>query len=154
MSNGINSLEQFLRLSADLTGFSKAQLQGTGMLEMYYGAIGKIIDSGIIGTMLLTYQQLVEECDGKSDEVCIKLAEDPMLEPVIKNVATLWYLGQWNQMPREWRNQYGASALDRDHVISAEAYRQGLAWVAMGAHPMGTKEQGYGAWSLPPAPPP
>lgn len=35
-------------------------------------------------------------------------------------------------------------------VISGEAYLQGLAWPAMGTHPMGGKQQGYGAWADPP----
>jgi len=137
-----SSTNQFLELSAHFTGFTVAELQGTGLTDTYFETVSSIINSKILGELLSTF----EDSDNKSQQ----LLTDPKLGPVIKNAITLWYLGQWNQMPAEWRNNYGASALDRDHIVSAESYKQGLAWQAMGAHAMGTKQQGFGAWSLAP----
>lgn len=141
---------QFLRLSACYSGFSKAELQGTGLAGEYYKVLNSIIDSSILGALWLEFERRIDLSDSDSETACRELLEDPKFGPVIKNIVTLWYLGQWNQMPSPWRNEFGASALDRDYVISAQSYKQGLVWTAMGAHPMGTKQQGYGAWSLPP----
>ena len=122
------------------------------MVGTYYDVINTIIDTDIIGVMLLDFQTCNDN-QTDSHAACQALLDDPKIGPVIKNIITLWYLGQWNQMPAQWRNDYGASALDRDHIISAQSYRQGLVWTAMGAHPMGTKQQGFGAWSLAPPEP-
>ena len=148
-----NSTDQFLALSACYTGFTVAQLQGTGMAAIYYKVVNTIINSNIVGAMLLEFQTIVNASDSDHETAAMQMLEDPKFGPVIKNIVTLWYLGQWNQMPSQWRNKYGANAADRDHVISGQSYKQGLVWTAMGAHPMGTKQQGYGAWSLPPPKP-
>ena len=150
---GTNSADQFLRLSACFTGFSQAELLGTGLVLDYYKVVNTIVDSTITGAMFLEFEQSVKATGCDTEAAASQLLQDLKFGPVIKNIVTLWYLGQWNQMPSQWRNIYGASALDRDHVISAQAYKQGLVWTAMGAHPMGTKQQGYGAWALPPPKP-
>jgi hypothetical protein len=54
-------------------------------------------------------------------------------------VIELWYIGQWR----------GVMGTD-SRVVSARAYREGLVWGLFGGHPLGAKQQGYGAWSLPP----
>jgi hypothetical protein len=54
-------------------------------------------------------------------------------------VIELWYLGLWR----------GVMGTD-NRIVSARAYREGLVWGLFGGHPMGAKQQGYGAWSLPP----
>ena len=148
-----NSTNQFLELSAYFTGFTRAELQGTGLVSNYYDVVNTIIETEIIGAMLLEFQSSIDDSASNNQTQAGPMIEDPKFGPVIKNIITLWYLGQWNQMPANWRNQYGASALDRDHIISAQSYKQGLVWAAMGAHPMGTKQQGFGAWSLPPPDP-
>jgi hypothetical protein len=153
MCPGHNSADQFLSLSAFFTGFTQAELQGTGLAGRYYDVVNTIIDSDIIGTMLLDFQTSIDQGEGNTAPDGQRLIEDPKTGPVIKNIISLWYLGQWNQMPHGWRNEYGASALDRNHIISASSYKHGLVWTAMGAHPMGTKQQGFGAWSLPPPEP-
>lgn len=72
------------------------------------------------------------------------------LGPVARNLVVLWYLGQWNQMPADWRDVHGANAVDMTGFVSAEAYAQGLVWEAIGSHPQGAKMPGYGSWALPP----
>jgi hypothetical protein len=58
---------------------------------------------------------------------------DPTLGPVARDLIVLWYCGSW-----------------RGEVVSPEAYVAGLQWVAAGAHPIGARPQGFGAWSLSP----
>ena len=62
----------------------------------------------------------------------------------------LWYLGQWVPLPEDWRNRFGASRFDVAKIISTRAYKEGLVWDAIGAHPMGAKQQGFGAWAQEP----
>jgi hypothetical protein len=79
---------------------------------------------------------------------------DPDLGPVARSLIILWYLGQWNPLPGDWRNRHGASPLDAARVVSADAYSSGLVWTAIGAHPMGADPGGYGSWATPPLSPP
>jgi hypothetical protein len=53
-------------------------------------------------------------------------------------------------MPRDWRERFGGSAEDRDHVPSPQSYTEGLLWPAVGANPAGAKPFGYGMWAKPP----
>jgi hypothetical protein len=73
------------------------------------------------------------------------------LGPIARNVIVLWYLGQWDQMPRHWRDRQGASPADVAGVPSAAAFRAGLVWRAIGAHPTGANPPGFGSWATPPA---
>jgi hypothetical protein len=63
--------------------------------------------------------------------------------PLDAAVVELWYLGLW-------RGLMGTE----NRVVSARAYREGLVWDAIGAHPMGAKQQGFAAWAAPPPPMP
>ena len=56
----------------------------------------------------------------------------------------LWYLGQWDQLPRDWRDRNGASPADIARVASAAAFRAGLVWPAVGTHPTSAKAPGFG----------
>jgi hypothetical protein len=67
-----------------------------------------------------------------------------------RNIIKMWYTGNWAQLPQAWRNQHGAGARDVDHVISSQAYQEGLVWRAIGTHPQGAKQPGFGTWALPP----
>jgi hypothetical protein len=83
-------------------------------------------------------------------EIGLRLLDDPDLGPPARNLVVLWYTGQWVQLPGPWRDRHGASALDVDHVLSAESYSEGLVWTAIGAHPQGAKAPGFGTWVAPP----
>lgn len=88
--------------------------------------------------------------DGDDDGFRKVILDDPRYGPAVRNVLVMWYLGTWSQLPREWRNAYGATSYDTDHVVSAAAYREGLVWPAAGTHPMSAKQPGYGSWARPP----
>ncbi len=129
-------LEHFLDLSVTLTGFSHFQLLGTGLTETYLATLESIVPEDVLGQLL----------DAGPDSL-----GDPELGPVARNLILMWYCGTWNPLPDDWRDRHGSSPLDTRHVISAEAYRSGLQWVAAGAHPAGANQQGFGAWAMPPA---
>jgi hypothetical protein len=147
------SIGTFLRLSEMLTGFTRVELLGTGMVEAYYDELIAVIGAREVGA-LLAAAQAVDRVSGSDDEIDAairsRILDDARFGPVARNVITMWYLGNWNQLPREWRNQFGAMSLDYDRVVSAKAYREGLVWPAAGTHPMGAKQPGYASWSVPP----
>jgi Membrane bound FAD containing D-sorbitol dehydrogenase len=141
-----DAVAQFLRLSAVLTGYDETSLLGTGMVQAYYDELGQIIGARELGSLLAA----ADRSDERDFAEAI-LAND-RYGPVARNVLTMWYLGTWSQLPRAWRDTYGATSYDTDHVVSAAAYREGLVWAAAGTHPMSAKQQGFGSWAVPPTP--
>jgi hypothetical protein len=154
MTTPESSVADFADLSAALTGYSTAELYGTGVIDLYYNKILDIVGERIFGTLLITWREKVRSTtrdsharDGAIDE---EILSDAMLGPVARNIIMMWYVGNWKQMPGAWRQTYGASAQDVTHVISAKAYREGLVWQAIDAHPPTAKQPGFGSWTAPP----
>ena len=148
------SLDIFLRLSELLTGFDRVDLLGSGMVEPYYDELTRVIGAREVGALLAAAELL--DAQAVSDEEVDRalrntILDDPRYGPVARNLITMWYLGSWNQLPRQWRDANGAMSDDYDRVVSAKAYREGLVWAAAGTHPMGAKQPGYGSWAAPPA---
>lgn len=144
-----NAVAQFVRLSVVLTGYDEYELLGTGMVEAYYNELLRVIGEREAGALFGAAAQ-VDEGDERAFRSII--LDDARYGPVARNIVTMWYLGTWTQLPREWRNSYGATSYDTDHVVSAAAYRAGLVWPAAGTHPMGARQQGFGSWATPPTP--
>jgi hypothetical protein len=142
------ALAEFLQLSVTLTGFDDYELLGTGLLETYYEEVLRIIGAREAGALLGAAQRIP---DGDETAFRTQILNDCRFGPVARSILTMWYLGAWAQLPREWRNSYGATNEDTDHVVSAAAYREGLVWPAAGTHPMGAKQQGFGSWAKPSA---
>lgn len=153
-----DSIEEFLLLSVILTGYSRADLLGTGMADQYYAELSSIVDEDICGDLWTATHKVLKAAGDNGEEiergVRKLILDNPLLASVARNIIKMWYLGTWSELPQAWRNANGAKANDLDHVISAEAYREGLIWRAIGSHPQGAKQPGFGSWALPPAPPP
>lgn len=145
----------FVALSVVLTGFDDAELWGTGMVDPYLGWLLSVVGDRHTGALLTTARRILDDCGDDVEAVerlvAIDILADATLGPLARNLVVLWYLGQWNQLPAEWRDTWGANAMDQSCIISPEAYVQGLAWPAIGTHPPGAKMPGYGSWALPPA---
>jgi hypothetical protein len=139
---------RFLELSTLLTGFGRVQLLGTGMLEDYLSAVAEALPAGILDELLAAYDRLPE--GDREAAAGSEILDDPKLGPVARNVILLWYCGTWTPLPEDWRSVHGSSAMDTHRVVSPESYLAGLQWVAAGAHPVGARQQGYGAWAVPP----
>jgi hypothetical protein len=141
--------DQFLEMSALLTGFGRVQLLGTGLTDSYLHAIEAVLPEGVLGELLDAFGRLPTGADREA-AIGPAILGNPKLGPVARNVILMWYRGTWTALPEAWRSAYGTSPLDTDHVLSAEAYQAGLQWVAAGAHPAGARQQGYGAWAVAP----
>lgn len=148
---------QFVALSVILTGFNDAELWGTGMVDPYLDWIRSIIGDPCLGDLLSAAQGAIDAANGNEATldrlIRLNLLEDDLLGPLARNLIVLWYLGQWNQLPPDWRDAHGASALDQTCIVSPDAYAEGLVWKAIHTHPQGAKQPGFGSWSLPPVTP-
>jgi hypothetical protein len=123
-------LARFIKLSSALTGYDEVALWGTGMAEEYLAALMR--GAGANGDVLLTYAGDPE-----------RLFREPHLADlagIARAVIKLWYLGQW-QVGRAQGIVFS---------LSPQAYQAALAYPAMGGHPPGAKQPGYGSWSVPP----
>jgi hypothetical protein len=149
LTSGVDQrVEPFLDLSVLLTGYDRVQLLGTGMADGYLCALEEALPSGVLDELLGAYERLPRA--DREAAVASAILGDPKLGPVARNVILLWYCGTWTALPEAWRTAYGTSPLDTSRAVSAEAYQAGLQWVAAGAHPIGARQQGYGAWAVPP----
>ena len=145
-----HTVEDFLDLSAELTGFEPIDLEGTGLTNSFYDVVRSIVGGRIFGRLLLTWHDIHANPDAdREHEIRTQILMNPMLGPLARNVIALWYTGNWNQMPLAWRQEYGASASDQTHVVSAEAFQEGLVWAAIDAHPPTVRSPGFGTWAKP-----
>ena len=148
------SLELFLSFSRTLTGFSVPELWGTGMVQTYYQLIPSIVGEPMFGALLTRWRDTYIRGAGDDsflDElVTTQIFEDATYGPLARNLAALWYLGTWSQLPADWRNVHGAWSGDVNFVVSSKSYTEGLVWKAIHSHPKAAKQPGYGSWALPP----
>jgi len=146
--------ERFVAISAVLTGYDRAELHGTGCVDDYWHQFNQVVPGRIRREFV---------ADGPKLEAA--MAKDPAdaersvrrdylsnerFGPLARSLIQLWYLGQWVPLPQEWRRAYGSSQHDVSRIVSTRAYKEGLVWEAIGAHPMGAKPQGFGAWASEP----
>lgn len=147
-------LNDFLRLSAVLTGFTPFDLRSTGQAEAYYSTLGDVVGDAIVGELLDAFRRVSGEAG--EDEAARdrglrrEILSDDKLGPVARQVIKLWYVGTWYELPAEWQESYGTSENDRTFVLSPNSYKEGLLWPAIGANPSGAKPFGYGMWATPP----
>jgi hypothetical protein len=126
-------LERFVALSAELTGFRRVDLHGTGQARAHLDLLASIAGEDLTARLLAADAQ--------------HALADPDLGPLARNLIVLWYLGQWDQLPRAWRERNGASPEDTARVASAAAFRAGLVWPAIGTHAMSANAPGFGTWA-------
>ncbi|WP_020409994.1 hypothetical protein [Hahella ganghwensis] len=147
-------LDDFYQLSAALTDYKVAQLQGTGVGEDYLEVLSTIIPHAILAELFGSYRSIVAENSATPTEQLIRdgILSNAKLGPVARNIIKMWYLSIWYQMPEDWRQLYGKpnqgdpKYQDVQFVVSRNAYIQGLVWQTLGSHPMGAKQPGYGTW--------
>lgn len=135
--NSISSaLFNFVKISEVLTGFSSFELYGTGQVSAYYNFVLDEAREELVELMDLVAYLPTDEgnCERFIRE---KILSDHDLGKLARCLIKLWYLGVWES---------GKEPI----ILSAESYKEGLVWLAIGAHPQGAKQQGFGSWSEPP----
>lgn len=111
------TIDQFIAVSAELTGFSVDELRATGMAEAYWAVV--LEQAGVAAAGRLVAAPLGE---GERE--------------LARAVAELWYLGSWS-----------ATVDGRPFLVSSAAYAQGLVWRAFGGQAPGSGGRGHGSWA-------
>lgn len=133
------ALDRFVQTSAILTGFSSFDLYGTGQAQSYFAWMRDVAPDAT-DALIKALDDLPCEPEAHEHAVRTRVMSDPSLGPVARSLIKLWYLGQWE------RPDGSGDAV----ILSGDAYQEGLVWRAIGAHPQGAKQQGFGAWAEPP----
>ncbi|OKJ63350.1 hypothetical protein AMK27_10545 [Streptomyces sp. CB02009] len=111
----------FTSVSARLTGFDGADLEATGMAEVYRAVAAEQLGPKRYARLLRALPK--EPAD----------AGDPELRKAAEAVTYLWYTGSWPGPP--------------PFLVSPRAYTEGLVWKAAGLKAPGTAPGGYGSWA-------
>lgn len=133
-----SQVEDFVELSIYLTGFNRFELFSTGMVLTYYNWVRKHHETEFLS--LLEGFTATSHGDTTQLQAVIK-PDGKTLSLLVRSIIKLWYMGQW----------YDPCDLTKTEILSPESYQQGLVWNAINAHPQGAKQQGYGAWAVPPS---
>ncbi len=147
---------EFLDLSVTLTGYKTVDLQGTGLVDFYWTQLGDLAGDDIRSRLMAAWDRARGSVRGNGVRldraVRREIMSDAVLGPVGRNLVKLWYLGQWDALPTSWWAEHGPAdpQSNQDQIPSPAAYREGLVWDAIGAHPQGAKQEGFGTWQFPP----
>jgi len=157
------TMAEFLAFSTDVTAFSRFELQGTGLAQVYLDKVVEVVGRDIVIRLFQAHARLPRtppsdpegrkapsDPEGRRAQFRRSIFGDETLGPVARNIIKLWYVGVWYQLPPTWAEVNGVRAEDVTHTVSPEAYVEGLLWPAVGAHPPGAKAPGYGSWAAPP----
>lgn len=146
--------DAFLGVSAVLTGYTRAELHATGCAADYWHQFRQVTPEALLDDFLAPGPELeaglAPEPEATEQKVRDTYLASESLGPLARALIQLWYLGQWVPLPPDWRRAWGASRFDVARIISTRAYKEGLVWNAIGAHPMGAKQQGFGSWAQKP----
>lgn len=132
-----------------LTGFSEAELLGTGTGDLYLVWLLRVF--GDVTPELLTAWRTIESDYPPADrQAALKesILADAKLGPFARSVLMLWYTATWT--PPEGTSHPGKHPENVARAFGA-AYPEGLMWrAAVGAHPSAAKPTGFGTWGFPP----
>lgn len=138
------TLDTFVKLSSILTGYPESTLKPGAdtqkLSEQYFDTLNKELSTEILEKLNSTFLGIPSPTEAS---VKAKIIDDTTFGPIAKNIIKMWYLGIWydlNATPES----------DTSYVISSIAYKNGMVWSTMYAHPMGYSEGNFGYWNTPP----
>lgn len=127
---------EFLKLSSAITGFSRVDLEGTGVAEEYWKTLVEEASQSTTDALLAAWNEVEKSSNSQESSLREKIFNNADLRPTAQSLLKMWYTGQW-----------GDTATS---TVSSESYKQGLVWKTINAHPAGAKQPGFGTWSFPP----
>jgi len=144
------TLDTFIGISAALTGASREVLRSRKeqrqLAETYFNVLREHVPPSRVKALFKAFVRIEAETgeDGKAILVTERILSDEMLGPVAKSIIRMWQLGVWCNDVHQQNNL----------VLSATAYRNGMVWGTMGAHPIGYNSDDARYWSVLPVIPP
>ncbi|MES2655840.1 MAG: sugar dehydrogenase complex small subunit [Bacteroidota bacterium] len=134
----MNTIENFINLSAVLTGYKAIELKPKNdtqqVAQKYFDTLTKNTPVDVLNDLYNTFLNIKGDI---TDGVLEQILQDATLGQLARNIIQMWYTGIW----------YGLYPGQMDYVISSTAYTNGLVWKEMGAHPMGFSEGNFGYWA-------
>jgi hypothetical protein len=148
----------FLQLSAEVTGYSPTDLEGTGLVDEYLALLQGELGAEVMGDLDKATRHVLSHrrAEARARAMQLQILASPVLWPVVAGIVQLWYLGSWTSMSTQWYALAGFKKHPpgvkpgKSRVPSAQAYEQQLSFRGAGAHPPGAKPTGHGSWSMPP----
>ncbi len=98
-------MDDFLTLSAELTGFTEFDLLGTGQAESYLATVTGVVGNDLLADLLTTYRNDVTETADeqiRAGQLDRAVLSDGRFGPVARNILKLWYAGIWFELPDDW----------------------------------------------------
>ena len=145
-SGNAQRLSIFLKGSSRILELSPFALQGTGIGATLCDFFAERMGSTRFDAWCARLAALPPDGPEKAHAVEALLADDNDRLPT-RSLLYAWYTGTWMPLVDD-------PPPEKYEVISARAYQEALVWPLVGAHPPGAKQQGWDAWSRPPATPP
>jgi len=146
----------FLHFSAELTGYSTGDLEGTGLVDAYQALLEDQVGKDPAAQWYATARRVLRCRSSRAREHAMRVdvLASPILWPVCTALIVLWYQGVWS-LPPSWYALTHATpprgtVPGVPLVPSAAAYTRQLAYRAAGAHPPGANPTGFGSWAIPP----
>ena len=141
--------DAFVAVSSELTGITVLELEATGLIDAHASLFLTILDASDNANQFLN---AIEELAAAADPATAipPAMKDAFLGPLLSNLVSLWYLGEWLALPAGWYVHGVQPPIDTSTIPSPLAYAQAFAWRDAGAHPPGSRPTGYGGWALPP----
>lgn len=138
------TLDTFVKLSSILTGYPETTLKPGAdtqkLSEQYFETLNKELTSETLEVLNSTFLGISSPTEAS---VKAKIVDDTTLGRIAKNIIKMWYLGIWYDLNSPEDSGEG-------YVISSIAYKNGMVWSTMYAHPMGYSEENFGYWNTPP----
>ena len=135
------TIDTFVSLSAILTGYDATILKPKNdtqkVAELYFNTFTKEVDANTVALLNSTFTAIASPNEAN---VKAQIVNDPTLGPIAKNILKMWYLAIWYDLN-------ATKEQDNSYVVSSIAYKNGLVWKTMQAHPMGYSEGNFGYWS-------
>jgi hypothetical protein len=133
--------DEFLLLSVLLTGFSRTELEATGMVGTYFKTLIDRTEASILHPFFENVVEIlkISTVVDRDAAIASQLMPDSAYNKTAQRMILMWYEGQW------------FTAVFPPQVISSRAYTQGLMWTAAKTHPSGAKQPGFGSWEHAPS---
>lgn len=144
------SMQGFLKLSSELTGFSIFDLRGTGEADAYLATASSVVGVEVVAELLVAYGELPGTGTERERQIRQRILGNPKLGPVARCIIKMWFSGTWYALPAAWVTANGRPANNETFTVRPSAYTEGLLWKTIGANPAGAKAPGYGSWAQPP----
>jgi hypothetical protein len=147
----------FLAFSAELTGYSETDLEGTGNVDGFLALLEQQTGPKPLALFYDTAVAVLrhESEAARAEAMRIDVLPSPTVWPMCQSLIVLWYQGFWPALAASWYSGCGTPApkgwsATQKITPSAQAYTAQLAFRAAGAHPPGANPTGHGSWAIDP----